>query len=63
MTSAAAQARHLLLVRLEQAAGQAFGWPDEGVSSEPRSSLFVSPTTIALATVATAVAATLTYLV
>ena len=64
MTSAAAQARHLSLVRLEQAAGQAFGCPDE---AEPtigsRTAMLITPTTITLATFATAVAATITYLV
>ena len=64
MTNAAAQARHLSLVRLEQAAGQAFGCPEE---AEPiiasRTSLLLTPTTITIATFATAVAATITYLV
>jgi hypothetical protein len=64
MTSAAAQARHLSLVRLEQAAGQAFGCAEEVekvVAS--RAMALLTPTTITLATVATAVAATITYLV
>lgn len=67
MTTATAQlrhldARHLDLVRLEQAAGQAFGCADESdTPSAP--STFLTPTTITLATFATAVAATLTYLV
>lgn len=64
MTTAAAQARHLSLVRLEQAAGEAFGCP---VEAEPvvdsRAAMLLTPTTITLATVATAVAATITYLV
>lgn len=64
MTTAAAQARHLSLQRLERAAGEAFGCAQE---AEPavtaRGSLMVNPTTIAFATVATAVATTIGYLV
>ncbi len=62
MTSAAAHARHLSLLRFEQAAGEAFGCP---VEAEPlsRPSLFLTPTTIAFTTVATAVVATIGYLV
>lgn len=64
MTTAAAQARHLSLQRLERAAGEVFGCPEE---AEPtmvsRGSLMVNPTTIAFATVATAVATTIGYLV
>ena len=62
MTTGAAEARHLSLLRLEQAAGQAFGYADE-TAPETKAALFVTPTTIALATVATALAATITYLV
>ncbi|HEV7440187.1 MAG TPA: hypothetical protein VGN94_11270 [Methylobacterium sp.] len=63
MSTAAAQARHLTLVRLERAAGEAFGYPDEAPRSAGRAASFVIPTTIALATFATAIAATITYLV
>ncbi len=63
MTTATAQARHLDLVRLEQAAGQAFGCADEPDTTVARTPMLLTPTTITLATFATAVAATLTYLV
>ncbi|GJE54755.1 MULTISPECIES: hypothetical protein [Methylobacterium] len=64
MTTAAAQARHLSLVRLEQAAGQAFGCADEGERvSALRGPMLLTPAAITLATFATAVAATITYLV
>lgn len=64
MTTAAAQARHLSLVRLEQAAGRAFGCPEEAEpAAASRAALLLTPTTMALATFATAVAATITYLV
>jgi len=63
MTAAAAQARHLSLVRLEQAAGQAFGCEEAEPAIAARSATLLTPTTITLATFATAVAATLTYLV
>ena len=64
MTNAAAQARHLSLVRLEQAAGQAFGCPEDAEpAARSRGALFFSPTAITLATFATALAATITYLV
>lgn len=63
MTTAAAQARHLSLLRLEQAAGQAFGCPEDSVPSAPRTAALLTPTAITLATFATAVAATITYLV
>ena len=64
MTTAAAQARHLSLVRLERAAGQAFGCPEDVEPAiESRSAMLLTPTTIALATVATTIAATITYLV
>lgn len=61
MTTASVEARSLTLARLERAAGQAFGCEDDGASA-PRVA-FVTPTTIALATLATAVAATITYLI
>ncbi len=63
MTTATAQARHLDLIRLEQAAGQAFGCADETDTTRTSTATFLTPTTITLATFATAVAATLTYLV
>ncbi|BAU92047.1 hypothetical protein MPPM_3442 [Methylorubrum populi] len=63
MTPAAAQARHLSLVRLEQAAGQAFGYADEPDPAVSRSSMLFSSSGFAIATVATALAATITYLV
>lgn len=64
MTTAAAQARHLSLARLERAAGQAFGCPEEADKAPaPRAGLFTPATTITLATLATALAATITYLV
>lgn len=62
MTNAAAQARHLSLARLERAAGQAFGCEDDGAGARARPS-FLMPSAITLATVATALAATITYLV
>lgn len=62
MTTAATQARHLSLVRLEQAAGQAFGCQDESATIEARS-LLLTPSTITIATVATTLAATITYLI
>ena len=63
MTTAAAQARHLSLLRLEQAAGQAFGCEDAEPVAVSRSAMLLTPTTITIATFATAVAATITYLV
>lgn len=63
MTPAAAQARHLSLMRLEQAAGQAFGYADEPEPTASRSGMLFSSSGFAIATVATALAATITYLV
>lgn len=63
MTQAAAQARHLSLLRLEQAAGQAFGCEEAEPVIAARTAALLTPTTITLATFATAVAATITYLV
>ena len=63
MTPAAAQARHLSLMRLEQAAGQAFGYCDDAEPEIARSTLLLSSSGFAIATVATALAATITYLV
>lgn len=63
MTPAAAQARHISLTRLEQAAGQAFGYADEAEPVVSRSAMLLSSSSFALATVATALAATITYLV
>ncbi len=50
------------LIRFEHAAGAAFGCDDEAAGVPPDRAL-VNATTIALATFATAVAATITYLV
>ena len=61
MTTAAIEARTLTLVRLERAAGQAFGCEQEGASASRLA--LVGPTTIALATFATALVATLTYFI
>lgn len=63
MTTAAAQARHLSLARLERAAGQAFGCEEADKAPAPRASLLTPAATITLATLATALAATITYLV
>ncbi|MFF8798938.1 MULTISPECIES: hypothetical protein [unclassified Methylobacterium] len=63
MTPAAAQARHTSLLRLEQAAGQAFGYAEEQEPASARSSMLLSSSSFAIATVATALAATITYLV
>lgn len=61
--TAAAQARHLSLVRLERAAGQAFGYEDHEPVMAPRASMLLTHSGFALATVATALAATITYFV
>ncbi len=63
MSAAAAQARHSALLRLEQAAGQAFGYAEEHEPAASRSAFLFSSSGFAIATVATALAATLTYLV
>ena len=60
MTPAAAQARHTSLLRLEQAAGQAFGYAEEQEPASTRSSMLLSSSSFAIATVATALAATIT---
>ncbi|MCJ2050931.1 hypothetical protein [Methylobacterium sp. J-070] len=62
MSDAAIEARRLTLIRFEHAAGAAFGFEDEAVGL-PQTRALVNATTIALATFATAVAATITYLV
>ncbi|SDO41272.1 hypothetical protein SAMN05216360_12221 [Methylobacterium phyllostachyos] len=62
MSDAAIEARRLTLIRFEHAAGAAFGCDDDGVSL-PQARALINATTIALATFATAVAATITYLV
>jgi hypothetical protein len=62
MSDAAIEARRLTLIRFEHAAGAAFGCDDDAVTVPPARAL-VNTTTIALATFATAVAATITYLV
>ncbi|KST59780.1 hypothetical protein AO398_16415 [Methylobacterium sp. GXS13] len=61
MSNAAIEARRLTLIRFEHAAGTAFGCVEETVSVPPARFL-VNGLTIALATVATALAATITYL-
>ncbi|MCJ2089048.1 hypothetical protein MKK88_24125 [Methylobacterium sp. E-005] len=61
MSDAAIEARRLTLIRFEHAAGAAFGCDDE--ASLPQARALINATTIALATFATAVAATITYLV
>jgi len=61
--TAAAQARHLSLSRLERAAGQAFGYEEQEPVAVSRGSMLLSQSGFALATVATAVAATITYFV
>jgi hypothetical protein len=50
-------------MRLEQAAGQAFGYSDESEPATARLTLLLSSSGFAIATVATALAATITYLV
>ncbi len=61
--TAAAQARHLSLSRLERAAGQAFGYEEHEPVAVSRGSLMFANSGFALATVATALAATITYFV
>lgn len=60
--NAAIEARRVALLRFEWAAGAAFGCDDDTVTPSSTRLLTV-PTTIALATMATAFAATITYLV
>ncbi|MDR7037195.1 hypothetical protein J2X36_001942 [Methylobacterium sp. BE186] len=61
MSNAAAQARHIALARYERAAGEAFGFAEE--ARVAARAAFVTPAALALATFATALAATITYLV
>lgn len=61
MTTAAIQARHLTLARLERAAGEAFGCVEEGAVTARWT--FVTPASLALATLVAATAATIGYLV
>ncbi|MER2265565.1 hypothetical protein [Methylobacterium oxalidis] len=65
MSNAAVHARHIALARCERAAGEAFGFADGAAEDAIRSvrANLVTPTTLALATFATALAATITYLV
>ena len=63
MSDAAIEARRLTLIRFEHAAGAAFGFHDDAAGVPPRTCALVNATTIAMATFATAVAATITYLV
>ncbi len=61
MISDANEARHLDLLRCEHAAGTAFGCIDD---DESRSApLVIAPAAIAVATLATAFAATINYLI
>jgi hypothetical protein len=62
MSDAAIEARRLTLIRFEHAAGAAFGCDDDAAGVPPARALVNAPT-ITLATFATAVAATITYLV
>ncbi len=61
MTSDASEARHLDLLRFEHAAGAAFGCESE--DDGPIVRYAVAPAAFAVATLATAIAATLTYLI
>ena len=61
MTTAAIQARHLTLVCLERAAGEAFGCVEEVAVTERWR--LVTATSLALATLAAATAVTIAYLV
>jgi hypothetical protein len=61
MSYDANDARHLDLIRFEHAAGAAFGY--EAEEDEPVIRLAVAPTAFAVATLATAVAATLIHLI
>lgn len=61
MSYDANEARHLDLIRFEHAAGAAFGC--EAEDDRPAFRLAVAPAAFAVATFATAVAATLTYLI
>jgi hypothetical protein len=61
MSDAALEARRLDLIRFEHAAGAAFGCEDDASARPAR--LLTAPTVVALATFATAVAATIGYLV
>ncbi|WP_375466323.1 hypothetical protein [uncultured Methylobacterium sp.] len=61
MTTAAIQARHLTLARLERAAGESFGCVEEGGGIVRGA--FVTPTSLALMTLVAATAATIGYLV
>ncbi|WP_246692715.1 hypothetical protein [Methylobacterium sp. WL64] len=62
MSNAAIEARRLTLIRFERAAGTVFGCEDDAPSVVPQARILVNGLTIALATVATALAATITYL-
>ena len=62
MSNATIEARRLDLIRFERAAGAAFGCEDDPASA-PSARFLTAPATIALATLATALAVTITYLV
>lgn len=62
MSNAAIEARRLTLIRFEQAAGTAFGCEEDAPSVVPQAWVLLNGLTITLATVATALAATITYL-
>ena len=57
----ASEARHLDLLRIEHAAGTTFGY--EAEDDGPAAGFAMAPAAFAVATFATAVAATLTYFV
>ncbi|MDP4003700.1 hypothetical protein [Methylobacterium sp. NEAU K] len=61
MNNAALEARRLTLIRFEHAAGAAFGC-DEETATVPPARFLMNSVAIALATFATAVAATISYL-
>ncbi|WP_430913516.1 hypothetical protein [Methylobacterium sp. sgz302541] len=61
MSHAAIEARHLMLSRIERAAGESFGCAQEAVAATQ--ARFLNGTAVAVATLATAIAATITYLV
>ncbi|SFL76809.1 hypothetical protein [Methylobacterium pseudosasicola] len=62
MSNAAIEARRLTLIRFEHAAGTAFGCDDDAPATVRPTRFLVNAVTVALATAATALAATITYL-
>lgn len=61
MSHAATHARHLMLTRIERAAGESFGYMQDTAAAGGAS--FLNGAALAVATFATALAATITYLV